>query len=96
MIDDAELVRCHQYCTNNRSALAVSERAWCFYCRQEFPPVAVREYVDGRQTDSGALEDGVTALCPLCGIDAVLPSANVRVSAELLAAMHGHWFGECA
>jgi hypothetical protein len=37
--------------------------------------------------------DGVTALCPRCGIDAVLPSAvPVALTAELLAAMHAHWF----
>jgi hypothetical protein len=94
MIDDAELVRCHKYCADNRAALAVSEGACCFYCRREFSSAPVREYVDGRQADSGELDGGVTALCPLWGNDGVLLLADVRASAELLASMNRHWFVE--
>ncbi len=96
MINDVELVRCHKHCTNNRGALAVSERAWCFYCEQEFSPAAVCEYVDEHPVAGADGDDGVTALCPLCGVDAVLPSASVRVSVDLLAAMRRRWFGEYA
>ena len=33
-----------------------------------------------------------TAICPICGIDAVIGDASVGISAELLEAMNAHYF----
>jgi hypothetical protein len=33
-----------------------------------------------------------TAICPICGIDAVLGDASVEIIAELLEAMNEHYF----
>lgn len=76
----------HRFCTRNRSRLAESDRAGCFYCEVLFPPSEITEWIDGRQVETGNVNDGVTALCPRCGIDAVLPSAApIRLTSELLA-----------
>ena len=65
----------------------------CFYCEAMFAPSEIVDWVDGPQLETGSTTDGVTALCPRCGIDAVLPSAApISVTAEVLAAMHCHWF----
>jgi hypothetical protein len=37
--------------------------------------------------------EGVTALCPRCGVDAVLPGVKVSLGPELLAEMADHYFG---
>ena len=79
----ADLESIHGFSDHHRELLAQSERAGCFYCRRTFDPREITKWVDG----------GVTALCPRCGIDAVLPSAMpVPLTAELLASMHSRWF----
>jgi hypothetical protein len=47
----------------NRSALAQSQRASCFFCLRTFPCADVISWTD----------QGETAICPFCRIDAVLP-----------------------
>lgn len=89
----ADLESIHRYSGHHRELLARSERAGCFYCRRLFDAAEVEEWVDGGQRETGDTRDGVTALCPRCGIDAVLPSAApIRLDADLLAAMHAHFF----
>lgn len=62
----------------------------CFYCLRMFPPSTITEWVD---LDADGV--GQTALCPRCGIDAVVPSVPARpVIAELLAQLHDRQFGE--
>ena len=89
----ADLESIHRFSDHHRDLLARSERAGCFYCRRLFDPKEIEEWVDGPQVETGDTADGVTALCPHCGIDAVLPSAApIRLDAELLAEMHRHYF----
>jgi hypothetical protein len=58
-----------------------------------FSPTEIEDWVDGPQQATGDTADGVTALCPRCGIDAVLPSAApIRLDAALLADMHQRCF----
>jgi len=93
MLNQADLESLHKYSGHNRELLADSDRAGCFYCGATFDPTEIMDWVDGRQLETGSTEDGVTALCPRCGIDAVLPSAApIPLDEEVLAAMHHHWF----
>ena len=51
------------------------------------------DWVDGRQVETGSTEDGITALCPLCGIDSVIPEApGAPLTTGLLEEMRAHWF----
>ena len=89
----ADLESIHRFCTSNRELLARSERAGCFYCGQMFAPSEICDWVDGAQAVSGDTDDGITALCPKCGIDAVLPSAApLALDDVMLSEMHHHWF----
>ena len=89
----AELERAHVFSSRNRDLVAASDRAGCFYCGATFAAGDIVDWVDGRQPETGDTADGITALCPRCGIDAVLPSAAaIPLSSELLASMHNYWF----
>ena len=93
MSSPADLESVHRYSSGHRELLERSDRAGCFYCRRLFDPVQITDWVDGRQVETGDVSDGVTALCPHCGIDAVLPSAApIVLGADLLAEMHRYWF----
>ncbi len=82
---DETLLAAHQHSSHHRAEIAQSDRCGCFYCLALYPPSAIARWVD----------DGRTALCPSCGIDAVLGSAaGYPIDREFLAQMQAHWFGE--
>jgi hypothetical protein len=64
---------------HNRHRLMPGTACGCFHCRATFPAEDVRSWVD----------DGLTALCPRCGIDSVLPGVT---DSATLAALHRHRF----
>src|SRR3546814_9427562 len=43
----------HPHCNNNRSELAASEIASCFYCCEIFDPKEVKDWVDRNDTEIG-------------------------------------------
>jgi hypothetical protein len=80
-----DLTEAHDHSTANRAELEQSATCRCFYCLAAFPPAEVEEWIDDR--------DGQTAICPRCGIDAVVGSASgVDMSDDFFAAMQTHWF----
>ena len=94
MLSRADQESLHRFSSRNRDALETSARAGCFYCCAIFDPREIKDWVDGRQVETGSLDDGITALCPRCGIDSVLPDTipGTSLTPELLAEMKGHWF----
>ena len=71
------------FCRDHDSLLWRSARCGCFHCESLFPPAEIEELVDGMST----------ALCPRCGVDAVLPEVPLYVlNAELLREMHEAFF----
>ena len=93
MLSLADLEAIHTFSSQHRSLLVLSKRAGCFYCCQMFAPSEITDWVDGPPVATGETSDGVTALCPRCGIDAVLPSVSYYPLTEaMLAEMHRHWF----
>jgi hypothetical protein len=68
--------------SNHRAALEASQWAGCFYCLCMFKPHVIREWID----------DGETALCPLCAVDSVLPME--QLDGMFLTNMRNYWFGE--
>ena len=92
-LDRADQESLHRYSSRNRALLERSDRAGCFYCQSLFDPKEIVDWVDGRQVETGDTADGVTALCPRCGIDSVLPSAApITLTQDLLSEMNAHWF----
>jgi hypothetical protein len=78
---NSEFHSAHYDCSLHRKAMERSERVGCFYCLRLFQPSDITEWID----------NGETALCPYCGIDAVLPD-SAAISPEFLKAMHDYWF----
>ena len=82
MAAEARLVKQHNKSRRNRSSLAASAICACFYCFKEYPFAQITEWTDG----------GETAICPRCGVDAVLGFAVPAADQALLRKMHGRWF----
>ena len=63
--------------------LRQSERCGCYCCARTFPAAAAGTHAGG------------PAVCPYCGIDAVLPdAAGFPIDRDFLLAMQHRWFGE--
>ena len=79
--DDA--IAAHELCTHHREALKNAHKCGCFFCRSMYDPHEITGWIDG----------GETALCPRCGIDAVIPdTAEYPLTPEFLRKMHDYWF----
>jgi hypothetical protein len=80
---DEELKEAHKHSSKHRAELESSEQCGCFYCGRRFSPAEITEWTD----------DGQTALCPHCGIDAVIGSAaGFELTREFLGKMNDSWF----
>ena len=78
-------VAAHEHSSRHKLEIEQSELCGCFYCIDVFPPSEIEDWID----------DGVddTALCPRCGIDAVIGSASsYPIEKSFLRKMHSHWF----
>ena len=73
-----------EYSLYNRDGLEQSVLAGCYYCLEVYPATEVSRFID----------DGKTALCPMCGIDSVLPgNAGFPLTHSSLLALKAFWFG---
>ena len=82
-----EVRSAHDHSSNHRAEVADSTLCGCFHCCETFPPGEINEWVDEVE---GV---GQTALCPKCGIDAVVGDrAGFGVSRGFLEMMRLRWF----
>jgi hypothetical protein len=83
----------HQYSYHNRGLITQSVACGCFYCLAIFSPNEIAEWTDEAETDDETAI-GLTALCPKCGTDSVLPdnAPGVRLNSGLLAKMNKCFF----
>lgn len=65
---------------NNRMAVQEASFVGCYYCLSVYAAYMVEDFVD----------DGQTAICPHCYVDAVLPGP---VTKEELQLANYKWFG---
>jgi hypothetical protein len=84
MILEEDLESAHNSARNNRSAINSGAPCGCFHCLNVFPAAEIRAWID----------DDATALCPICGVDAVLSSEASPVTPAFLRKMHDRWFGK--
>ncbi|MFR6372059.1 MAG: hypothetical protein ACLUUD_11200 [Phascolarctobacterium succinatutens] len=79
---EPDYITAHEYCMFNRRLLEHDKRCGCFHCLKVFDTKEL-EWVDF----------GLTALCPYCGIDAVIgESAGYPLTEEFLKKMRDYWF----
>lgn len=77
-----ELDAGHAYASQHRAMVEASAACSCFFCMSSFPPGYIKEWCD----------KGQTAICPRCGIDAVVGDAQLEVTPEWLDEMNRYWF----
>lgn len=75
----------HNHSIYHQAEVLGSDECGCFYCLRIFATTEITEWID----------EGTTAMCPYCGIDALLGSASgFPLTAEFLRTMHDVWFGD--
>jgi hypothetical protein len=78
---DIELA--HPHSIQHRKEVLDSSMCGCFYCRAQFATQEIERWIDG----------GETALCPHCGVDAIIGDASgFPVTVEFLTEMYDRWF----
>lgn len=72
-----------EHSSRHRVEIGASARCACYFCFKTFPNTDIRAWIDANQT----------ALCPSCGIDAVIGDASKhRLDGKFLRQMHTHFF----
>jgi hypothetical protein len=80
-------IAAHEGSIYHRHILLESESCGCFFCLAIFSPGEIVKWVD--EVD----QVGTTAICPKCGIDAVIGSASgCPVTQDFLRQMQRYWF----
>jgi hypothetical protein len=93
MLTQADLEAIHTFASQHRELLSLSKHAGCFHCCATFAPREIVEWIDAPRDATGGSPERVTALCPRCGVAAVLPSASYYpLTDTLLAEMRHHFF----
>ena len=78
----------HQkYTTSNWQYVKESDKCGCPCCGRIFDASEISE-----DDCDNAADGGITALCPYCGMDCVVPDSKVELTPELLLRMKKEWF----
>ena len=84
--EDLRLMRLHMNTVGNAARVRAANLCGCFHCRESFPPNEVVRFIPEQN-------GGETALCPRCGVDAVLTNLDGEpLTPALLEEMHGRFF----
>ena len=84
-VTDPKMKELHALSSKNKEAVTKSHLVGCFFCCTIQEATAVSEYaveLDGAQT----------AICPICGVDAILGDASTPINKEMLQTMCSAWF----
>jgi hypothetical protein len=80
---DPVILEAYLHANKHRVELQSSTLCGCFFCFRVFGFADITKWIDADQT----------ALCPRCGIDAVLGSSSGQmINDAFLRRMHMHWF----
>ena len=77
----------HNFTFNNWEYVKESNKCGCFSCGKIF---------DASELEESYIKEGsgiITALCPYCGIDSVVPDSKVELTPKLILQMNREWFG---
>lgn len=79
----AALVAAKTHASQHRAEIEASTKCACFFCFRVFPSTEIKAWTDVN----------TTALCPGCGVDAVLGDASgCSIADRSLRKMHEHYF----
>ena len=72
-----------KFAMHNKNELEKATLCGCFYCLALFNPQEIKEWTD----------NGDTAICPFCNVDAVLSeTSEVHLDKETLNKLNTYWF----
>ena len=90
---DYDFTRIHRHCGWHEEEVKNSKVCGCFSCLNIFPSSDIKEWID--EPENCPRGAGKTAVCPVCGIDAVLPeSTDYTLNQEFINDMGREFFGE--
>lgn len=82
---ELDISNAHKYAFQNKPYLLHDSRCGCYYCLKIFSPIEITRYADDNSIG--------TAICPYCGVDAVIgESSGFPIAIEFLEKMHNKWF----
>lgn len=85
-LPNEELHEIHNHCTANREDVEASSRCACFCCQKVYRATEVYDFIV-----EPSLKE--TALCPHCGVDAVIGDVTgIPFYKELIGKLHQHYF----
>jgi hypothetical protein len=81
---ETDIIAAHRHSAQHCAEVLVSDRCGCFYCSTVFSPSAITRWADS----------GQTAICPCCGVDAVIGdgSGYPVTSKKWLERMEAYWW----
>ena len=80
--DVTECEQAHKSSSKNREKLIQDKKCGCFYCLNIFSPTEIKNWL-GKET----------AVCPHCGIDAVIgEGSGYPITKQFLEKMKQYWF----
>lgn len=80
---ESQLKKIHAYSSHNKKLIDTAEKCYCFYCKSSMKSDEIKTYID----------NGQTALCPKCDIDAIIPdSIEDTVDEQVISEMNEYWF----
>jgi len=78
-----KLEKLHAYCKNNEELIEKSGYCYCFHCQKKISSFEITRF----------LGEENTALCPYCGIDAIIPeNIDDDINSEIIDDMNNYWF----
>lgn len=84
-----DYIEAHKFSCNHMDALKQDSVCGCFHCGKIFSPSQITRWILG---DNPGDRLG-TAICPHCGVDAVIgESSGYPITEAFLAEMNRHWF----
>lgn len=83
-ITTEDIIQAHRCSINHRSKIIKDKKCGCFYCLKIFSPKEITDWIEDKNG---------TAICPHCGIDAVIgESSGFPLTEEFLLKMKNYWF----
>lgn len=89
-----DYIKAHKFSFSHKEKIINDRVCGCFYCLAIFSPSEINRWInDKKLSDKGAADEGMTGLCPYCGIDSVIgESSGYPIDKEFLKKMKGYWF----
>ena len=82
----------HRHCGWHEDQIKKSKICGCFSCLKIYPANEIVEWID--EPKDCPRGEGKTAICPNCGIDAVLPeSSDYEITQDFINDMGKEYFG---